>query len=79
MKLDQRAAVEVTRGRDPLAALAAPPRLLVESDEPLAFDGFFVGEEIRVGRAGTLDNPDAAQKSDPAARSVIEPRKPMSR
>jgi hypothetical protein len=60
-------------------SLAAPARELFEGDQPLAFGGIGIGNEVGVGRARTLDNPDAAQKSDPAARSLSALSGPISR
>ena len=62
-----------------MAALPAPARLLLERDQPVAFGGGSVGNDVGIGRAGALDDPDAAQKSDPAARSVTELSGPMRR
>jgi hypothetical protein len=42
----------------------------VKRDQPVAFDGALVGDQVGIGRTGTLDNPDASQNSDPAALSV---------
>jgi hypothetical protein len=42
-----------------LAALAG---LLLERDQPVAFDGLPVGKEVGVGRAGALDDADPAQR-----------------
>jgi hypothetical protein len=79
VQLNQSAAVEIARRRDPGTPLAAPARHLLQRYEPVAFRGARVGEKVGVGRAGPLDNADAAQKSDPAARSVTELSGPMSR
>jgi len=78
-ELDERAPVEIAVGGDPLASLPAPARFLFERDEPFAFDGSLRSEQVRIGRANALDDPDAAQKIDPAARSVIEPSRPIRR
>jgi hypothetical protein len=40
---------------------------LFERDQPIAFASAVVGNQVGVGRAGPLDDADAAQKSDPAA------------
>jgi shikimate kinase len=37
------------------------------SDQPVAFDGVRRSQQVGVGRAGALDDADAAQKIDPAA------------
>ena len=76
---DERAAVEVARRRDPGSALPSPARFLLEGDEPVAFDCGVVGDEVGVGRAGALDDPDPRQKSVPAARSLSAPSGPISR
>jgi hypothetical protein len=55
-----------------MAALAAPSRVLLQGDEPVAFNRAQVTQKVGVGRAGALDDPDSAQKIDPAARSVID-------
>jgi hypothetical protein len=78
-QLHKRAAVEVAIDRDPASALAAPPRLLVQRDEPVAFDGALFRNQVGIGRAGALDDPDARQKIDPAALSVKDPSGPISR
>jgi hypothetical protein len=63
--------------------LAAPPRILLERDQPVALDRALdranIGDQVGVGRAGPLDDSDAGQKSVPAARSVSVPRGPISR
>jgi hypothetical protein len=64
---DQRASVEIAGCGDPVAALPSPPGPLLERNEPLTLDSIGVSEEIGIGRAGLLDDADAAQKSDPAA------------
>jgi hypothetical protein len=71
--------MEIAGGRQPRSSLAAPPRLLFARDQPIAFADRWLGKDVGVGRAGALDGPDAAQKSDPAARSESEPSGPMSR
>ncbi len=78
-QLHERAAEEIAWRGKPGAALAALAGILRQSDEPIAFDGRFVGDEVGVGRAGALDNADAAQKSEPAARSVSAPSGPINR
>jgi hypothetical protein len=78
-QLDDRASVEIPRRGDPLASLAAPARLLLKRDEPVAFLRGRFSDEIGVGRAGSLDETDAAQKSVPAARSVTAPKGPISK
>jgi len=69
-ELDQSAAEEVAAKRAPFAALPSPPGFLSARDQPVALDAVLRCEEIGVGRAGALDNADAAQKIDPAARSA---------
>jgi hypothetical protein len=66
-EVDKRASVEIACRRDPFAALAPPPRLLLEGNQPVAFTGALVGNEVRIGRAGALDDSNSAQNSDPAA------------
>lgn len=77
--LYESAAEEITGLTDPLASLAASARGLGQGNEPVPFYGTWIGKQVGVGRAGTLDDPDAAQKIDPAARSVIALRGPISR
>jgi hypothetical protein len=67
---DKGAAEEIAVGAGPAAALAPASRRLFERDQPVAFDGGLVSEEVGIGRAGPLDDADAAQKIDPAARSA---------
>ena len=62
--------MEIAPRRHPFPALASPARLLFERDQPVAFPRGAVDNEVGVGRAGPLDDTGAAQKSDPAARSV---------
>ena len=76
---DQGASVEIAGSRDPGPALPSPPRLLVERDQPIAFDDIGVGKDVGIGRAGPLDDPDPGQNSDPAARSVSIARGPISK
>jgi hypothetical protein len=76
---DQRAAVKIAGARLPGPALPTAAVGLIERDEPVAFDSGFVSEKVGVGRAGLLDDTDAAQNSDPAARSVSAPSGPISR
>ena len=52
---------------------------LLPRDQPIAFAGLRIGNQVGVGRAGLLDDADAAQKSDPAARSVSELSGPISK
>jgi len=59
--------------------LPAPSGGLLERDQPIAFDGARVGNQVGVGRAGLLDDADTAQKSDPAARSLSPPSAPISK
>jgi hypothetical protein len=42
----------------------------MQRDQPIAFDGTVIGDEVGVGRASSLDDTDARQKRDPAALSV---------
>jgi hypothetical protein len=60
-----------------LPAVAPPPRVLTQRNEPIAFDGTGVREQGTIGRAKLLDDPDTAQNSDPAALSVIVVSDPM--
>jgi hypothetical protein len=78
-ELDERAAGEIARRRDPSASLPAPARILVQRDQPIALDRAVIGNEVRVGRAGALDDPDAAQNRLPAARSVNAVSGPISK
>jgi hypothetical protein len=78
-ELNQRAAVEIARRGQPRAALPAPARDLLERYQPVAFDKARIGDEVGIGRAGLLDDADACQNSDPAARSVSDPSGPISR
>lgn len=78
-KLDKRASVEIARPAEPLSALPAPARALFESDQPVPLGRGTIGKEVRVGRAGALDDPDSAQKSAPAALSVTAPSGPIRR
>jgi len=45
----------------------------------ILFEGGVIGKQIGVGRAGPLNDADAAQKRLPAARSVKLPSGPMRR
>jgi len=78
-KLDKRAPVEIAGRRNPLTPLPPPARLLFERDKPVAFASDGVGNEVGIGRAGSLDDADSAQKSVPAARSVNALRGSMSK
>ena len=78
-KRDQSASVEIPGYRQPNPALPSFALLLVERDQPIAFDGLVVGNEIGIGRAGALDNSDAGQNRLPAARSVRAVSGPISR
>lgn len=77
LQLDKRASVEIAAPGDPRAALPTAPRPLFQCDEPIAFLGNRIGNEVGVCRAGALD--DADQKSDPAARSVRALNGPIKR
>jgi hypothetical protein len=70
MQLDQSATEEIAARAGPFAALPPLPSRLLERNEPVALDRTIVGQQIGVGRAGALDDPDAGQKIDPAARSA---------
>ena len=79
-QLDQRAAVEIARrakaqsgpaGPCPPPARARPASRLRPRCR--------IGNQVGIGRAGALDDADAGQKSDPAARSVSAPSGPISR
>jgi hypothetical protein len=76
---DDRASIEVSDRRHPLAALPPATGNLFERDQPVAFDGSRVGNQVGIGRTGALDDADAAQNSDPAAWSVSELSGPMRR
>lgn len=76
---DEGASEEVSLERLPLPSLAASPRVLGQCDQPIAFGRIRVRKQVGIGRAGTLDDPDTAQKSDPAARSARLPSGPIRR
>lgn len=76
---NQRASEEITAFRQPLAALAALSGGLLKRDQPVPFGRALIREEVGVGRAGSLDNPDSGQRSAPAARSASVPSGPMRR
>jgi hypothetical protein len=78
-KLDQRAAVEIALGGNPLPPLPTSAGILVQGDQPIAFVGAGISKNVGIGRAGPLDDPDPSQKIDPAARSAIAPSGPISR
>jgi hypothetical protein len=61
-----RASEEIAGLRHPFAALATLPRSLLERDQPIALDRGFVGQQVRIGRAGALDDSDSAQKQRPS-------------
>ena len=63
----------------PVPPLATLARLLFKRNQPVALDGAVVGQEIGIGRAGPLDDADAAQKRLPAALSVKRPSGPIKR
>jgi hypothetical protein len=79
LQLNQGAAVEISRRGNPRPSLAPPASLLFERDQPIAFDRAWLGNDVGVGRAGPLDDADAAQKIDPAALLVIAPSGPISK
>src|SRR6185437_588406 len=76
---NERTAVEIAFRGNPNAALATPARLLVKRDEPVALGGLAVGEEVGVGRTGTLDDSDSSQNRLPAALSLRDPSGPISK
>ena len=78
-KLNERAAVEIAFRREPAPALTSATRLLIERDEPIAFDRASFGNQVGIGRAGALDDADAGQNRLPAALSVSAPKGPMRR
>ena len=41
---------------NPAPSLPSPARILLERDQPVAFDGGFVGNQVGIGRAGALDD-----------------------
>jgi hypothetical protein len=51
----------------------------MQSDEPVTLNRVAVRNQVGVGRAGALDDPDARQKRLPAALSVSDPKGPISR
>ena len=70
LQLDQRAAEEIAGFADPRRALAAPARRPAPARPASRLRRRRRRQAVGVGRAGALDDADAAQKSDPAARSV---------
>jgi hypothetical protein len=78
-QVDDRAAMEIADCWDPLPALPPAALILLKGDEPVALDRARVRNQVRIGRAGTIDDADSAQKIDPAARSVRLPSGPISR
>ena len=79
MKNDQGATEEITLGGLPIAALAAAAGVLGQRDQPVAFQRGQVSQQVGIGRAGTLDNANSTQKSDPAARSLSTCSGPIRR
>ena len=78
-ELDQCAAIKISLGGNPAPALPALPRFLVERNQPLAFDRALASDQVGVGRAGSLDDPNPRQKRLPAALSVKDPSGPISK
>ena len=78
-QLDQRAAEEIARSRNPGAALASPACLLLERNQPATLNGIRIGEQVDVGRTGALDDIDTAQNRLPAALSVKALSGPISK
>ena len=76
---DQGAAEEIALRRHPFRPCRPLPASCCQRDQPVAFDRVWIGKQVGIGRAGALDDPDAAQNSDPAARSVSAPSGPISR
>jgi hypothetical protein len=77
--MNHRAAGVIPLGCNPAATLTTPARVLRKRDQPVAFDGFGIREKVGVGRVGSLDDSNAAQKIDPAALSLIACSGPISR
>lgn len=59
--------------------MPAAPALLAQCDQPIGFDGRRVGKQCEISRSQLLDDPDATQKSDPAALFVSSPSGPISK
>jgi len=78
-QIDDRAPIEIPGDRQPRPALPPPARLLVKRDQPIAFDGIGVGNDVGVGRAGPVDGPDTGQNRLPAARSANVVSGPISK
>src|SRR3954451_5146741 len=58
---NQRAPKEICRRGNPFTTLSSAARSLLQRDQPVAFNGVLIGEQIGVCRAGLLDDPNAAQ------------------
>ena len=78
-QLDKRRTEEIAVLRLPLATLPSLARILRQGDEPSAFHRRSIGKQIGIGRAGTLNDADAAQNRLPAALSLRLPSGPMSK
>ena len=79
LEQDQRASEKIAGKRLPGAALTAPSAILGFGDQPVTFDRVQIVKQFAVGRTGALDDTDAGQKIDPAARSVQLLNGPISR
>jgi hypothetical protein len=78
-KLDDGRAEEVSVESLPHPVVTATSGILAECDKPVTLDCKRVGKQCAVRRTKPFDNPDPAQKSDPAALSVSWPSGPISR
>jgi len=78
-ELDQRRTGEIAVKGMPRPALPALAALLLQRDEPIAFDRQLIGQQRAVGRAEPVDDANTAQNRLPAARLVTSPSGPISR
>jgi hypothetical protein len=53
--------------------------MLLQRHQPVALDRTVVSDELGIGRADTLDDPDACQNRLSAARPLSEPSTPISK
>lgn len=78
-QLDECAAVEIAFERNPGPSLAPSAGFLVKRDQPIAFNGVWFGNQVGIGRTGSLYDPNPCQKSELAALSLSEPSGPISK